>query len=131
LPASLRNKSCKRLRSRPKQSNTLSINPCLLLLTFHGEHSSTQTEQAFNLTLTMIFYKSTWPYPLSETVAWRGGSSGAQFPGRWVTMGLPNLCGGAEKSQQCYKHFFQYSTFAPERPHDRIWGRQTFLPWPR
>ena len=34
LPASLGNKSCKRLRSRPKQSNTISIKPCLSFLTF-------------------------------------------------------------------------------------------------
>jgi len=41
LPASRRSKSCKRLKSLLKQSSTLSINPCLPLLTFHGEHSST------------------------------------------------------------------------------------------
>jgi len=34
LPASLRNKNCKRLRFRPKQLNTLSINPCLSILPF-------------------------------------------------------------------------------------------------
>ena len=34
FPASFRKNGCKRLRSRPKQSNTLSRNPCLSLLTF-------------------------------------------------------------------------------------------------
>jgi len=35
----------------------------------------------------------------------------------------------AEKSQQCHKHFLQYSTFAPERHQVRTWRRQTsFLP---
>ena len=36
----------------------------------------------------------------------QGRKEGAQFPGRRVT------AEGAEKSQQCHKHFLQYSTFA-------------------
>jgi len=32
------------------------------------------------------------------------------------------IAGGAEKSQQCHKCFFQYSTFASERPQVRTWG---------
>jgi len=39
--------------------------------------------------------------------------------------GAPNDCGSAKKSQQCHKHFLQYSTFASERPHAQTWGRQT------
>jgi len=39
--------------------------------------------------------------------------------------GAPNNCRGAEKSQQCHKHFLQYSKFAFERPQTQIWGRQT------
>jgi len=56
-------------------------------------------------------------------------SKGAQFPGRRITMGAPNHCGGAEKSQQCLMYFLQYSTFSSERPQVWTWGRQTcFLP---
>jgi len=56
LPASFRKKSCKRLRSRSKQTNALSINPCACLYwLFHGERSSTLSGQAFSLTLTMDF----------------------------------------------------------------------------
>ena len=66
---------------------------------------------------------------------WRNeGGQGRKLPRRRLTMGTPNHCGwrrmttvGAEKSQQCHKHFLQYSTFASERPHFRIWGRQTFF----
>ena len=37
--------------------------------------------------------------------------------------------GGTKKSQQCHKYFFQYRTFASERPQFRTRGRQTcFLP---
>jgi len=36
---------------------------------------------------------------------------------------------GTEKSQQCHKHFLQYSKFSSERAQVRTWGRQTcFLP---
>jgi len=34
----------------------------------------------------------------------------------------PNHYGCAEKSQQCYRYFLQYSTFASERPQVRTWG---------
>ena len=47
------------------------------------------------------------------------------IPRRRVTMGAPNGCGGAEKSQQCHKYILQYRTYASERPQFRIWGRQT------
>jgi len=30
----------------------------------------------------------------------------------------------AEKSQQCYKYFLQYSTFTSERPQVRTWGNK-------
>ena len=50
LPPSLGNKSCKRLRSCPKQSNTISIKPCLSLLNF-----SRWTWKAFSLTRTRDF----------------------------------------------------------------------------
>ena len=37
---------------------------------------------------------------------------------------------GAEKSRQCHKYFFPWSTLAYERPQVRIWGRQIcFLLW--
>jgi len=64
--------------------------------------------------------------------------TGAQFPGRRVTMGAPNHCSGrrmavggivprpeilAEKSQYYHKYFLQYTTFASERPQFRTWGR--------
>jgi len=55
-----------------------------------------------------------------------------KFPGhneRGTIIQARNYCGVVEKSQQCHKYFFQYSTFASERPQVRIWGRQTcFLP---
>jgi len=35
------------------------------------------------------------------------GSKGTQFPGRRITMGEPNYCGGAEKPEQCRKYFLQ------------------------
>jgi len=31
------------------------------------------------------------------------GGKGAQFPGRRITMGVPNQCGDVEKSQKCHK----------------------------
>jgi len=34
---------------------------------------------------------------------------------------------GAEKSQQCHKHFLQYSTIASESPQIRTQGRHTFF----
>jgi len=41
----------------------------------------------------------------------------------------PNHCVATEKSQPCHQHFFQYRTFASERPQVRTRGRQTcFLP---
>ena len=46
----------------------------------------------------------------------------AQFPWRRITAAAG---GGHEKSQQRHKYFLQYSTFAPERPQVRTWGRQT------
>jgi len=50
------------------------------------------------------------------------GARGSQFPERRVTMVAPNQCGGALKSQQCHKHFLQYSKFASEKPQFRTWG---------
>jgi len=44
---------------------------------------------------------------------------GTQLPGRLI------IPGGAEKSQQCHKHFLQYSTDTSERSQIRTWGRQT------
>jgi len=38
--------------------------------------------------------------------------------------------GDAESPNNVASTFFQYSTFASERPYVRPWGRQTFfLPW--
>jgi len=57
------------------------------------------------------------------------GGKGTLFPERRIAMGAPNDGGSAEKSQQCHKHFLQYSTFTCERPQVLLWGRQTsFLP---
>jgi len=39
--------------------------------------------------------------------------------------GLSNVCGVAEKFQQFYKYFLQYSKLPSERPQVRTWGRQT------
>ena len=41
--------------------------------------------------------QSTPPTVNSYTGVTRGGAKGAQFPGRRITMGVPNHCGGAEK----------------------------------
>jgi len=54
---------------------------------------------------------------------------GAQFPRRSVTMGAPNDCRVAETSQQCHKHFLQYTIFTCKISQVRTWGRQTcFFP---
>jgi len=53
-----------------------------------------------------------------------GWARGAQFPGRQISIGGPNHCGGAEKSHQCHKHFLQNGKFASERAQVEIWGRQ-------
>ena len=45
---------------------------------------------------------------------------GGTIPGRGITA-------GANKPQQCHKHFFHNSTFASERPQIRTWGRQTCI----
>ena len=59
----------------------------------------------------------------------RGRATGAQLPGRRVTIGAPNHCGDAEKSKLCHKRFLQCSTLASERSQFRTWGGQTcFLP---
>jgi len=47
---------------------------------------------------------------------------GAQFPGRPVTMGAPNDYRVAEKSQQCHKHFLQYTAFTSKISQVRTWG---------
>jgi len=53
----------------------------------------------------------------------------AQFPGRPATMGAPNDYRVAEKSQQCHKHFLQYTAVTSKISQLRIWGRQTcFFP---
>jgi len=57
--------------------------------------------------------------PGRKTHLAKGVTRGAQFPGRRVTMGAPNHCGGVEKPQQCHKYFLQYSTFASERTQFR------------
>jgi len=44
------------------------------------------------------------------------GGREAQFPWHRITIGAPNHCGDAEKSQQCHKYFPRYSAFASERP---------------
>jgi len=50
---------------------------------------------------------------------------GAQFPERPVTMGARNDYRVAEKSQQCHRHFLQYTTFSSKISQVRTWGRQT------
>jgi len=72
----------------------------------------------------MISSQSHWAQGRND-----GWGKGAQLPGRRIIMGVPNHCGGAEKSQQFHNYFLQYSKFPSERPHVRTWGRQTcFLP---
>jgi len=57
----------------------------------------------------------------------RGVMRGAQFPGRQITMGAANNCGGRRKVpiMSHHKYFLQYSTFASEKPRVRTWERQT------
>jgi len=52
----------------------------------------------------------------------RGVTRGKQFPGRWITMGAQNDCGGTEKSKQFHEYFFQDSIFSSWRPQIRTWG---------
>ena len=57
------------------------------------------------------------------------GGQGAQFPGRQITMGVPNDCGGRRKVPRISQVLspMQYICFG--RPQVRIWGRPTcFLP---
>jgi len=54
--------------------------------------------------------------------AYGGGTRGAQFPGRQVTIGGQITAVNVEKSQQCHKYFFQYSKSASETPQFRTWG---------
>jgi len=73
-------------------------------------------------------------------IRWQGRNEeekGERFPGRQITMGMPNHCrgcpmtaGGAEKSQQFSKYFLQYSKFASERARVRTWGAK-FASCPR
>jgi len=76
-PAPLWNKSYKRLRSRPKQPNTLSTNPCFFLLTFSRWTSTrinrasvqSHTSSGFFTIIMFLFTKQAIKrrgYPLSE-----------------------------------------------------------------
>jgi len=73
-----------------------------------------------------------WMQAVLSTTLTRGitrAARGEQFPGRPVTAGAPNDCRVAEKSQQCHKHFLQYTTFTSKISQVRTWGRQTcFFP---
>jgi len=56
-------------------------------------------------------------------------TTGNNFPGAESLWGRQINAGGAIKSQQRYKYFIDYSTFASERSQVWTWGRQTcFLP---
>jgi len=44
------------------------------------------------------------------------GARGHNSPGAESLTGRQITVGGAEKTQQCHKHFLEYSTFASERP---------------
>jgi len=58
-------------------------------------------------------------------------NGGAQFPGRWITMGAPNHFGLRRKVSTMLQVLssIQYICFL-QRTQIRIWGRQTcFLPW--
>jgi len=75
----------------------------------------------------LLTYTSAAFYTLHYGSISRGvttGVRGAQFHRRRITL-------RPKKSQQCYNHFLQYSTFASERPQVLTWVRQTcFLPRP-
>jgi len=45
-----------------------------------------------------------------------------------MARGVTSGKGDAEMSQQCHKHFLQYSTFESERPQVRTWGTPNFVP---
>jgi len=83
------------------------------------------------LLIFIIFNSPFFMQEVLSTTLTRGitrGQGGAQFPGRPVTMGVPNDYRVAEKSQ-CHKHFLQYTTFTSKISQVRTWGRQTcFLP---
>jgi len=62
------------------------------------------------------------------------GEKGGTMPGRRITMGAPNHCGVAEKSQKCHKYFLQSIFFNTEHllPKDISfeygWRQTCFLP---
>jgi len=60
-----------------------------------------------------------------STTSTRSITRVAQFLWHPVTMGAPNDCRAAEKSQQCHKHFLQYAIFTSKISQVRTWGRQT------
>jgi len=103
-------------------SSALALDPtmvCAVTTPLHSLHQGTPNYGPRpNLTYEAIS-------PGRKTHFAKGVTREAQFPGRRVTMGAPNHCGGAEKSQQCHKYFLQYSTFASERTQFRTWRRQT------
>jgi len=51
---------------------------------------------------------------LSTTLTRGIAAREARFPGRPVTMGVPNDYRVAEKSQQYHKHFLQYTHLIPK-----------------
>jgi len=63
--------------------------------------------------------------PLLRRAPRLGLALGRHLLGPALTMGVPNHCGAAEKSQQSHKYFLQYSKFASERAQIPPWGRQT------
>ena len=93
-----------------------------------------------------IFKIQHWMYASTggPNVRWRGRAPLATALGRpaqlvmlevlflsWYHQGVRvgHKAPGRRKPQQCRKYFLQCSTYAPERPYVRTWGRQTrFLP---
>ena len=67
-----------------------------------------------------VYFRKIFRFLLHNTRDVTGVSRGHNSPG---AKSLPR----AKKSQQRHKHFFQYSTFASERPQVRTWVLQTCL----
>jgi len=74
-----------------------------------------------------IFDAGSSQYPFNQ--GHNKGEKGGTNPRAPYSYGAPNDYRVAEKSQQCHKHFLQYTTFTSKISQVRTWGRQTcFLP---
>jgi len=120
------------LRGAPKISNSVT-DTSFKTVKFASIRPQMQTWGALtrapcSLITPLVSCRST---PQSRTALQERNEEGkvAHLPGRQITIGTPNHCGGRRKYQQYHKCFLQYSIIASERSHVRTWGRQTcFLP---